>query len=425
MSPQDGAAPFPPAAGVNGQQPGEFVKPDPDIKQEPGLGGPLSGVPPAYPTDPRSVAAARASQALQKNYGNRATSSINAIQAGMSAQNPSHPAAMQQQQAPQQQQPLNGHQNPEQSYHQQIQQQVSQQAQQQMPQQQQQGQYAPQMPQTDGADGVDAEGVLMERDADGNMVEMGRLDIDRMLHSRILENAKSMEGGGFMVPLKEATKHTAPRKRNRARPAGQVDGDDDEDDEDAINSDLDDTDDDREDSEVDEEGLSHIMLCMYDKVQRVKNKWCVDKLWYSKSPLTWVWVFHRWLTRDLQEVHAEGRCPDRERQGVCLPQGYRRVRVVEGGRVLFFMTPAARPSGNALKFSVLVLIFRSAEGGFGVGGSPSALPIRLEADGAMYITLRDRHELHTYLPSMESRSFPLPCAVTFCSDVASPVLTRP
>lgn len=131
------------------------------------------------------------------------------------------------------------------------------------------------MPQTDGADAFEAEGVLMQRDADGNVVEMGRLDIDRMLHARILENAKSMEGGGFMVPLKEATRHTAPRKNRKARAPGQVDGEDDEDDEDAINSDLDDTDDDREDSEVDEEGLSHIMLCMYDKVQRVKNKWYV------------------------------------------------------------------------------------------------------------------------------------------------------
>lgn len=286
--------PLPSASNGQQQQPG-MIKPDPDVKQEPGLADPLSA--PAYPTDPRSVAAARASQALQKNYGNRATSSINAIQAGMTVQNPAHAAAMQQH-------PLNGHPNPEQAYQQQVsqaapaqhqhqqhpqyqhpqhqqhpQQQQYQQQQPQHPQQHQQGQYQPPMPQTDGADGADAveaEGVLMQRDADGNVVEMGRLDIDRMLHARILENAKSMEGGGFMVPLKEATRHTAPRKNRKARRApGQVDGEDDEEDEDAINSDLDDTDDDREDSEVDEEGLSHIMLCMYDKVQRVKNKWYV------------------------------------------------------------------------------------------------------------------------------------------------------
>lgn len=296
MSPQGGAVPYPSTSGANGQQPADFIKTDPDIKQEPGMVNPLA-VPAAYPSDSRSVAAARATQALHKEYGNRATNSINAIQAGMSAQNPQQAAAMQQQ-------PLNGHQNPQQAYHQQISQQVSQQASQQVqqkpphpgpppPQQQQQQQqqhqhqqptqYQP-LPQGDGAGESDAEGVLMERDAEGNMVEMGRLDIDRMLHSRILENAKSMEGGGFMVPLKEATKHTAPRKNKRAQAPGQVDGDDDEDDEDAINSDLDDTDDDREDSEVDEEGLSHIMLCMYDKVQRVKNKWYGKNKWRPPLP---------------------------------------------------------------------------------------------------------------------------------------------
>ncbi|SPO02325.1 related to transcription factor TFIIA-L [Cephalotrichum gorgonifer] len=264
-TPQEGGQPLPASSGSNGQQPGGMVKQEPGIKQEPGLQ--TSMMPPTY-SDPRSVAAERASQALQKNYGQRATSSINAIQAGMS-QNPPHPGAMQQQQ-----QPPNGHPSAEQVYHQQL-------AQQHNPaqQQQQQGQYQPSMPQTDGADGFDAEGVLVQRDAEGNMVEMGRFEIDRMIHARILENAKSMEGGGFMVPLKEATKHTRPRKTRKAAGAsGQVDGgddddDDDEKDEDAINSDLDDTDDDREDSEVDEEGLSHIMLCMYDKVQRVKNKW--------------------------------------------------------------------------------------------------------------------------------------------------------
>ena len=290
MSPQEGALPYPPVSGPNGQQPADFIKPDPDIKQEPGVANPHVA-PPAY-THP-DVAAARATQALQKEYGQRANNSINAIQAGMSAQNPAQAAAMRQQ-------PLNGHPNPEQVYHQQVSQQVSHQAPPQVTQQaphpspahpQQQQQQQPQQPPTQyqplpQVDGFDAEGVLMERDASGNMVEMGRLDIDRMLHSRILENAKSMEGGGFMVPLKEATKHTASRKNKRTQAApGQVDGEDDEDDEDAINSDLDDTDDDREDSEVDEEGLSHIMLCMYDKVQRVKNKWYGKNKWRLPLPL--------------------------------------------------------------------------------------------------------------------------------------------
>ena len=115
----------------------------------------------------------------------------------------------------------------------------------------------------------------MERDADGKLVELGRVEIDRMLHQRIMENAKAMEGGGLMLPLKEATKHSlAPRRAARVAGPSHVDGgDDDVEDEDAINSDLDDSDDGHENSEDDDEGLGHIMLCMYDKVQRVKNKW--------------------------------------------------------------------------------------------------------------------------------------------------------
>ncbi|KAF3939133.1 hypothetical protein ABW19_dt0202888 [Dactylella cylindrospora] len=49
-------------------------------------------------------------------------------------------------------------------------------------------------------------------------------------------------------------------------------------DEDAINSDLDDTDEEPVDDDDDGEGIPQIMLCMYDKVQRTKNKWkCVLK----------------------------------------------------------------------------------------------------------------------------------------------------
>ncbi|KAF3934219.1 hypothetical protein ABW20_dc0108204 [Dactylellina cionopaga] len=49
-------------------------------------------------------------------------------------------------------------------------------------------------------------------------------------------------------------------------------------DEDAINSDLDDPDEEQVDDDDDGEGIPQIMLCMYDKVQRTKNKWkCVLK----------------------------------------------------------------------------------------------------------------------------------------------------
>ncbi|RUP45264.1 transcription factor IIA, alpha/beta subunit-domain-containing protein [Jimgerdemannia flammicorona] len=75
----------------------------------------------------------------------------------------------------------------------------------------------------------------------------------------------------------------APRERKgkgKAKRIPQLDGDDDEegeDDEDDINSDLDDSDEDDNDVEGGEE-MDHIILCLYDKVTRTKNKWkCVLK----------------------------------------------------------------------------------------------------------------------------------------------------
>ncbi|ENH61468.1 Transcription initiation factor IIA large subunit [Fusarium oxysporum f. sp. cubense race 1] len=132
--------------------------------------------------------------------------------------------------------------------------------------------------QTDGAGDLEEfEGVLMQRAADGNLHELGRVEIDRMLHEQILAKAKSMEGGGLMLPLKEATRTSSvptSRVAKGKQPAAYDGGDDDdEDDDDAINSDLDDPEEDRDDDDVDDEGLGNIMLCMYDKVQRVKNKW--------------------------------------------------------------------------------------------------------------------------------------------------------
>ncbi|KAL9480009.1 hypothetical protein ACSS6W_004795 [Trichoderma asperelloides] len=125
------------------------------------------------------------------------------------------------------------------------------------------------------------EGVLLRHGVNGNPEELGRVEIDRILHDQIAAKAKSMEGGGLMLSLKEAAKAQPKSKKLRSKgkgPAGVAayDGGDDDDvevDEDAINSDLDDPDEDRDDDEVDDEGLGHIMLCMYDKVQRVKNKW--------------------------------------------------------------------------------------------------------------------------------------------------------
>ncbi|RAL61456.1 hypothetical protein DID88_009385 [Monilinia fructigena] len=147
--------------------------------------------------------------------------------------------------------------------------------------------------QTDGAgdDIDDSIGVIKQFDSQGNEIAMGRVEIDNLIRTKIESMGKAMEGGGLMLPLKEATKTSSnkPQRKTLSGSVPQTDGpgsdDDDDDDkvkdeldEDAINSDLDDSDDGLNDDEDEDEGMGHIMLCMYDKVQRVKNKWkCVMK----------------------------------------------------------------------------------------------------------------------------------------------------
>ncbi|OAQ66954.1 transcription factor IIA, alpha/beta subunit [Pochonia chlamydosporia 170] len=227
----------PGAIGQNGikTEPG-YVKQEPGIKQEPGAGGSMPALPNYNSLDNKtSVAASRAAQQLQAQYGIRAAGSINAIQGQQQQQQGQQPAA---------------------------------------------GSSTLSNGQTDGPgdDEEDYEGILMQRNAEGTLNELGRVEIDRMLHSQMAARAKAMEGGGLMLPLKEATQHTVTSRSSRKGKgvAGYDGGDDDDDeidDEDAINSDLDDPEDENDDDEVDDEGLGHIMLCMYDKVQRVKNKW--------------------------------------------------------------------------------------------------------------------------------------------------------
>lgn len=222
--------------------------------------------------DKQNVAAQRAVQQLHAQYGNRAAGSINALH-----QQQQPPAQVQHQQPhlpqPQQgQQTMNHQQQQAQLYRQQMAAATAHQQQQHGAN----GQHRVGNGQTDGAGDEEYDVVLMERDSTGDLRELGRVEIDRMLHEQIAAKAKAMEGGGLMLPLKEATRHaTASRSRTDAKGKGVsgFDGGDEEEDEDAINSDLDDPEEDRDDDEVDDEGLGHIMLCMYDKVQRVKNKW--------------------------------------------------------------------------------------------------------------------------------------------------------
>jgi transcription initiation factor TFIIA large subunit len=145
----------------------------------------------------------------------------------------------------------------------------------------------PQRPNPSQMDGTEDEGsfgVLMHQSTAGKYTEMGQIEIDNLLRAQIEARARAMEGGGLMLPLKPSRKGKASvshqRRAEAASGPARFDGpdddlkddDDDEVDEDAINSDLDDPDDNVDDEDEDEDG-GQIMLCMYDKVQRVKNKW--------------------------------------------------------------------------------------------------------------------------------------------------------
>lgn len=291
-----------------GQQP----KPEPPgsrnetpIKQEPGSGnGPMPSANPAPPSfSGGGIAAQRATNNLLDRYGHSAAGSIGQIhqhfgQQGQGRGQPqpqTHPRPSPAGQTNQAQQRL----SPQQIAQYQTQQAAQAKArlhQQQQQQQQRTGQ-APQsnpqngfgQSQVDGAsDGY--EGVLMQCGANGQMSELGRVEMDRMLHEQMAARAKQMEGGGLMLPLREATRHrTAGAEKPSLEGFLQYDGIDDDaikeeddpfppiapvqHDEDAINSDLDDPDDDDRQDDNEEDPMAHVMLCMYDKVQRVKNKW--------------------------------------------------------------------------------------------------------------------------------------------------------
>jgi transcription initiation factor TFIIA large subunit len=279
----------------------------PRIKSEPGMESPPGGIPhQPYPNpvlnmpSGANTAQQRAVANLANSYGARAAASINAIQGNLPQQQQSSQPNMQQmQQHPamqthqlqhmQQQRVAQGSrpQMTQEQYRQQMAQQMAQ-AQQQA-QQRVQTQNGVNAAQTDGAgdDIEEAIGVITGVNADGTEVMMGRIEIDGLIRTKIEAMGQSMEGGGLMLPLhKVAKSEKRQRKSKSSRSVPQHDGpgsDDDDDskdnlkdeelDEDAINSDLDDPDDGLNDDEDDEETMGHIMLCMYDKVQRVKNKW--------------------------------------------------------------------------------------------------------------------------------------------------------
>jgi len=286
----------------------------PRIKSEPGLDSPTdSNHQPLYtnpilpPGNNPPSAAQRAAMNLQNNYGQRAAASINAIQSSVGGQQhgqmpgqaqqgnmQSMQQQQQQQQQHQQQQGIHG----QQMAHMQQQQRAANAQPGPMPrmtqeqykammvqQQRQQSQNAGvHNAQTDGpSDLEESTGLIKRVNADGEEV-MGRIEIDALIRDKIAAMGQRMEGGGLMLPLHQAT-NSKKRQRKVKRPtntSGQLDGADSDDDkagvkdeldEDAINSDLDDPEDNSDNGDDEDESMGHVMLCMYDKVQRVKNKW--------------------------------------------------------------------------------------------------------------------------------------------------------
>jgi transcription initiation factor TFIIA large subunit len=306
---------------INQSQPGlsmPQISNGPRIKAEPGLESPHGmNQPSPYQNQPMpalqnaTTAQQRAAAHLHQTYGPRATASINAIQSGgqpQQGQQNGQPTMQQLQmmqqrqaamQAQQQGQGMQQGQRPQMTQEQ-YQRMMAQNAANRIQQAQQNGQH-PQNPNSQNQNGQNGYQGPPQTDGPGDEAEsfslikqgdevMGRVEIDSLIRAQIERNGRHMEGGGLMLPLKQASsKSQRQLKRQRLRQVqsqrgvgqGQVDGGDDDDvkaeelDEDAINSDLDDPDEGLNDEEDEDEGMGHIMLCMYDKVQRVKNKWHV------------------------------------------------------------------------------------------------------------------------------------------------------
>ncbi|KAJ5819330.1 transcription factor TFIIA complex subunit Toa1 [Penicillium riverlandense] len=243
----------------------------PRIKTEPGSNGQV-GLPPhmnnpmpAHTLNPQS-ARDRAVHQIQQKYGAAAATSVNQMQ-----NHHPGPMGMPGQMHPHAQYAANG----------------------QMPAIKTEPGYPattqPNMGQTDGADDALADWkaeVARRREAAAAQNGQG----DRLLRTQVKTRMLEMEAGGLLRPLDEHEADSSSRAARRALAAnmpaeasvtpsipGQFDGADgevkEEADEDAINSDLDDPDDLVAGEQDDDEPDGQVMLCTYDKVQRVKNKW--------------------------------------------------------------------------------------------------------------------------------------------------------
>ena len=259
----------------------------PQIKREPGTDGPYHGSqgsnqPYMQAMNP-ALAQQRAASLLQQQFGSQANASLGAMQQrGISLPGQQKPPGNLQL-------PGQPQQNPQQQYAQQMKQQAA--AQQNriktedgQPDQKPYTQNGLSYAQTDGSgDAMDDWRNLVKatRALSGEQIAKN----DNFMRDQIAESSRSLESG-LMLPMSQQKRSSKSRKahvRQASRAVGgstalstipQLDGelDDDEDDENAINSDLDDDDDEAANAEEDDDDMDS-MLCTYDKVQRVKNKW--------------------------------------------------------------------------------------------------------------------------------------------------------
>ena len=257
------------------------------------------------------TATQRAAEQLQQRFGAQANTQISQLQAraamaGQGAMPQQRPQGMQ---IPP---PLNDQQRQQMADHQRHQQQAQEQLRQQ--QQYQHLQQAQQRAsvnnaQTDGAG--DWNTMVAERRAAAlQQRPTATYAADLTIRQQVEQMGQAMEAGGLMLPLSSRPQPAKSKKHRVAldaastavsssasslqvnhAPSGmqQYDGandsdsddkagikddlDPDLDDEDAINSDLDDPDDNVVEEQDEDGNTGQIMLCTYDKVQRVKNKW--------------------------------------------------------------------------------------------------------------------------------------------------------
>ena len=283
------------------------------IKTEPGTGYNIQSLPSAAVLTPNygnQAALQRAGQHIQEKFGASASLQVNQLQAraAIAAQGGQVLARPHNQPAPT---PSNEEQR------RQLEQRRQQYALQQQRQQQQQYQNLQSLQQaqqraasvnnsqTDGA--ADWSALVAQRRADAASSGLGSYDADMKIRQLLLKTSREMEGGGFMLPLSQHQTQRPSKKRrsglttssdkslisaqcqnvNEVPVFPQLDGTDETDeddkigikgdpevdDEDAINSDLDDPDEDAVDETEEDDNNGEVMVCTYDKVQRVKNKW--------------------------------------------------------------------------------------------------------------------------------------------------------